>query len=731
MKKVININFQGRVVMIEEDAYENLKAYIDSLRRHFANEEGHEEIINDIESRISELFEEVIKQGKPCVSEGDLMGIIHSIGRPEDFVEDDLADAGAPEGTSASRQRAATASSTEEKTAENNKEQDPRDGQSHGQGHRHKQLFRDENNKRLGGVCSGIANFFGIDPTIVRLITLILFFTYGIGVVAYIIMWIAVPSSSVQVIGSSHKKLFRDISNKTIGGVCAGLASYFEVSIWVPKVVFILGAFLTIPLSTIFDGHFGGFFFPGVNGFFIMVYIILWIVVPPAVTASDRLSMKGEAVDLNNIKSSVQEDLQDGKKKVNNNKKEPVMVPTNGRSTLGDFIILLLKIFGYLIFGSILIGIVIGLFTAGVALFSIAPLKDYLIDGTWENVYAITAVILLVWLPIVAIIVWIIRKLMKARSSRGLTIAFVSLWLVGLVAGCLLLGSLYNNFKYVSDPITKQVAITNAHSEKLDLELERQRYSFRYRRSWLINNDIAGFLADSAHLNNTRIILRQAKSDSFTVAVTQISNGSSITDANNRASKILVHPIRQNDDHLIIPCYFNISKQTKFRNQFVLVTIGVPVGKKIEVHNPRGYGNRFFFQFGWDDFYDDDFMQMDDEYGNTNDLNWEFNKEYIMTQQGLEPTTPDVDARKDRIKSAQEIIEQQKEKIKDEKDRIKNSIKEKNKELQDQIDQQKAALGDELDKEQVTISTVSLHTTSDMDNPLLLIGKSLMKISWF
>ena len=56
MKKVININFQGRIIPIEEDAYEDLKKYVESLRQYFANEEGKEEIINDIENRIAELF---------------------------------------------------------------------------------------------------------------------------------------------------------------------------------------------------------------------------------------------------------------------------------------------------------------------------------------------------------------------------------------------------------------------------------------------------------------------------------------------------------------------------------------------------------------------------------------------------------------------------------------------------------------------------------------------------
>ena len=85
MKKVININFQGRVIPIEETAYEILKQYVDSLRRHFINEEGREEIINDIESRIAELFGETLKKGSTCITDADVNAVINSIGRPEDF----------------------------------------------------------------------------------------------------------------------------------------------------------------------------------------------------------------------------------------------------------------------------------------------------------------------------------------------------------------------------------------------------------------------------------------------------------------------------------------------------------------------------------------------------------------------------------------------------------------------------------------------------------------------
>src|SRR5580692_12162129 len=99
MKKIININFHSRVVPIEETAYEILQKYIESLRRYFANEEGRDEIISDIENRFSELFAETLKKGATCITDDDVNTIIASMGRPEDFEQDEMGQA--PSGASA------------------------------------------------------------------------------------------------------------------------------------------------------------------------------------------------------------------------------------------------------------------------------------------------------------------------------------------------------------------------------------------------------------------------------------------------------------------------------------------------------------------------------------------------------------------------------------------------------------------------------------------------------
>ena len=190
MKKVININFQGRILPIEEMAYENLKHYIESLRTYFDQEEGKDEIINDIECRVAELCEDRLKKGAVCISEEDIDLIISSIGRPADFDAQDGFEANTNAG---SNQSQANAQNTDDQTYQ-------------------KRLYRDEQNKVLGGVCAGIANYLNLDPIIIRILWILLF---GISFFAYLLLWIAVPSTSVKEVGGIRKRLFRVLKCKT------------------------------------------------------------------------------------------------------------------------------------------------------------------------------------------------------------------------------------------------------------------------------------------------------------------------------------------------------------------------------------------------------------------------------------------------------------------------------------------------------------------------------------
>lgn len=174
MQRIIQINIAGRVIPIEEDAYQILKDYLTSLERLFAGEEGNDEIIQDIEYRISELFSIRLQNGVPAIDRADVQKVIDTLG-PANELGENSANTAKPSNLPVPYTRPS-----------NKQEQQ---GQ-----YPHRRLFRNTNDKVVGGVCSGLANYFDIDPVIVRLVFAILFFGLGIGLIGYVIGWIVIPA---------------------------------------------------------------------------------------------------------------------------------------------------------------------------------------------------------------------------------------------------------------------------------------------------------------------------------------------------------------------------------------------------------------------------------------------------------------------------------------------------------------------------------------------------------
>ena len=92
MKKTFNINLGGIVFHIDEDAYELLDKYLSNLRIHFSKEEGGEEIVHDMELRISELFSERLNERNQVITLNDVEEIIAQMGKPEEFSEETTQD---------------------------------------------------------------------------------------------------------------------------------------------------------------------------------------------------------------------------------------------------------------------------------------------------------------------------------------------------------------------------------------------------------------------------------------------------------------------------------------------------------------------------------------------------------------------------------------------------------------------------------------------------------------
>ncbi len=177
MQRIIQINIAGRVLPIEEDAYNILKDYIYSLKRQFTGEEG-KEIIEDIENRVAELFTIRLQSGSQAIDRADVAKVIERLGSASD-----LGDTTTHQGNSGNRNSYSSQSSKQ--YTYNSRPQTGR-------------LLRDPYDKVIGGVCSGFARYFDIDPVIIRLVMVVLFLSAGIGLLAYIIAWAVIPAARNQ-----------------------------------------------------------------------------------------------------------------------------------------------------------------------------------------------------------------------------------------------------------------------------------------------------------------------------------------------------------------------------------------------------------------------------------------------------------------------------------------------------------------------------------------------------
>ncbi len=196
MQRIIQINIAGRVQPIEEDAYLSLRDYINSLRQQFDGDDGRE-IIEDIENRIAELFAIRLQSGVAAIDRADVKKVIDTLGAASE-----LHDGGSSFGKSKKSGPSAAQGSQRQGNP----------GHSNGRG----RLLRNPFDKVVGGVCSGIAQYFDVDVVIIRLV-MALFLTMGIGVVAYIIAWAIIPAAKTREelynMTNGNPMTFHELSN--------------------------------------------------------------------------------------------------------------------------------------------------------------------------------------------------------------------------------------------------------------------------------------------------------------------------------------------------------------------------------------------------------------------------------------------------------------------------------------------------------------------------------------
>ena len=186
MKKTVTVNLDKTIFNIDDDAYEILDAYLKSLNDHFAREKGGQEILNDIESRIAELFKERLGYGMQVITLQEVNEVIAIMGRPDEIenpLESETSDKTTGEKESDSD------SSSGSNTTRN------ADAATESATPRRRRLYRDPDNRILGGVASGIAYYIGIDVVLVRVILVLLLPLWASSIWIYLLLWICVPEA--------------------------------------------------------------------------------------------------------------------------------------------------------------------------------------------------------------------------------------------------------------------------------------------------------------------------------------------------------------------------------------------------------------------------------------------------------------------------------------------------------------------------------------------------------
>ncbi|WP_055562619.1 PspC domain-containing protein [Hymenobacter sp. AT01-02] len=569
MKKNISINLQGMIFHIEEDGYDVLSRYLAEVKTHFSGYRGHEEIVADIESRIAELFAARLSGLKQVITLEDVEAMTAKMGRVSDFqtadeAEDDeeiLAEAvasGSAQGTyTGSRPSAGYSAGSNAKSATTAAAAEEEDGT--------KRLYRDMANRKVAGVAAGLARYFAVNPLWIRLGFLALMIVFpilldgtplenfseklpAISVLTYIILWVVLPTrfdGTPTDEDPVFKKLYRDTDTGKVGGVSAGLAAYFKTDVVLIRILFIVGLFA------------GGFALP--------LYIILWILLPEAKTASDRLRMRGDAVTLsaldNNLRNSP---FEEGATPVNNRPVGTFLENffTNIRplinllgSAIRVFVGGVMTITGFFLLLALLImlGVGLGMIPESDNVF-MGPLPAYTFFNGLSP-WAVVCFFLMTAIPALALLLAGLGLLLRRTIlTRTASLTLLGLWLLGIVGSSVAGTRLAREFQHEAE-VTQSTNLSPLTSAQLVLD---RRYSDN--GEWV---DLDLVPVDSGQMPRLERIIS--------------AKGATEEDARQTAATSVAHSIRMpNDSTLSIDDHYTFQPGARFRGQEMQLRLLIP-----------------------------------------------------------------------------------------------------------------------------------------------------------
>jgi phage shock protein PspC (stress-responsive transcriptional regulator) len=488
MNRILNINLGGYALTIDDDAYEYLNAYLQSIRRRFSESDGRDEILHDIESRLGELITQDLRN-KSIVMLPDVQAAVQIMGKPEDFGAEPIDN---------------------------------------------RRTFSTKTNTNTSN-----------------------------------------SSSSIK----TGRRVFRDEEDATVGGVCSGLAAYFGIEdpLWV-RLAFVI---LTFPSM----------------GFWIPAYILMWMLIPAARTSADRLAMRGEPINVDNIAKEIEDGFEkfgnkvnelsgDAKKKSGENGHKFRGALASGISVLGRTFGLVLQLFlkfwwlllvalGICLFLTTFLSWVAGLWAmlyAGPYLSFFSPLS------TGATYLGMANMLFILGIPALALCLGLSKALFRTVTPSWLNLSLIGFWVLNIVSIFGVVMFTLKNYSQ-SSSITKNLDLGSLNSDTLYIEQIGSIESYNFR-----TNEFDGITINNGQLkveDDPDIRVRKSPDGVFRLVQTITSRGNGNEDATFNASQLVFQPVLEGNS-LKIPNTYSIPEGQKWRNPQIRLYLEVPTGKSIK-----------------------------------------------------------------------------------------------------------------------------------------------------
>lgn len=570
MNKIININLAGRLIPVEEPAYEALHIYIERLKNYFSREPGGEEIIHDMEDRIGELFQERIRKGAACISTADVQAVIAVMGSPEQLISETSEDS--------------------QETNNNNQEGAPYDPSYHNMDIR--KLRRSEQEKVMGGVCGGIGIYLKTDPAIIRILFALITIAWGTGIIIYLLLWIFLPIASKQQI-TIKKRLYRNPDKKIVGGVCAGIAAYLDFDAWILRLIILAPLFGFTLFEKLSDNLFFPVFAGGVPSMLIL-YIIIWISLPEANTVTEKLEMRGATPDVQNISRAIKTQPGQTLKKKNNRNRI--------WGLLAKGLVLTVLVCILLILSTIIIMMLTGLLGIAATSSFLFPLAGLITAEPYQQILFWIFSSLLLVIPCILLIRLFIRLVSgrKSRRSGLITTILIVLFVTSIFGLVSTTGAVISDFK-AHYSTTAPLLLEQPDNDSLYIRQAGTTASDNYAElyDWCTVSGGIRFINDSSiAIRNINFRVDKSPDSLYHLLLERNSRGGNAA----RAETLALAPAfsyRQEGNTLYLPADFVLPEGTPFRGQQLTVRLQVPVGKVFHTdqlvgsyHSKRSYSVR-------------------------------------------------------------------------------------------------------------------------------------------